>query len=131
MEKKKIGSEFKAFIMRGNIADMAIGVVMGTAFGEIVSSVVSDLIMPVVGIISGGIDFSQLKLTVGDTAVTYGAFIQNVIDFLIIALCMFSVIKLMSRLSRKKKEQEEAAPPAKSEEAASLEEIRDLLSDKK
>ena len=93
MEKKKIGSEFKAFIMRGNIADMAIGVVMGTAFGKIVSSVVSDLIMPVVGIISGGIDFSQLKLTVGDTAVTYGAFIQNVIDFLIIALCMFSVIK--------------------------------------
>ena len=129
MEKKKIGSEFKAFIMRGNIADMAIGVVMGTAFGKIVSSVVSDLIMPVVGIISGGIDFS--KLTVGDTAVTYGAFIQNVIDFLIIALCMFSVIKLMSRLSRKKKEQEEAAPPAKSEETALLEEIRDLLSDKK
>lgn len=129
----KLTSEFKTFIMRGNIVDMAIGVVMGTAFGKIVSSVVSDIFMPIIGIISGGVNFSGLKVTVGDSAITYGAFIQNVIDFLIIALCMFLFIKLMAKLSHKKNKQEEETkePPAKSEETLLLEEIRDLLKEQK
>ena len=125
-------ADFKAFAMKGNVIDMAIGVIIGTAFGKIVTSIVNDIIMPAIGII-GGKDFSLLVLTINGSDIKYGAFIQNVIDFLIIAICMFIVVKLITSLSniRKKKEQEvvEEAPaePEKSDEVKLLEEIRDLL----
>ncbi len=125
---KKTLNEFKAFIMRGNILDMAIGVVMGTAFGKIVTSLVQDLIMPAVGIILGGKSFASLTFNIGESVIAYGNFIQNIVDFLIIATCMFLVIKMMTVFSRKKKEEvKEEEPPKKSDEVVLLEEIRDLL----
>ena len=99
---KKLFSEFKAFIMRGNIIDMAVGVIMGTAFSKIVSSLVSDIFMPMVGVLLGGINFSGLHISIGKSVITYGAFIQNIIDFLIIAVCMFFFVMRMTKLSRKK-----------------------------
>ena len=101
--------EFKEFAMRGNVMDMAVGVIIGGAFGKIVSSLVDDVIMPVIGVLTGGVDFSKLSLMVGDAEVKYGMFIQNIIDFLIIAICIFSMIKVMNSISAKKKE-EPAAP---------------------
>lgn len=127
---KKTFDEFKAFIMRGNIVDMAIGVVMGTAFGKIVTAIVQNIFMPLVGVILGGVNFSELSITFRNSTIAYGAFIQSVIDFIIIAVCMFMLIKFMALFSRKKKQEEEAKepePPAKSDEAVLLEEIRDLL----
>ena len=137
MEKKKItdnklvkkgGStfkEFKEFISKGNIFDMAVGVIIGGAFGKIVTSLVNDIIMPLVGIIIGGLDFTDLTVKVKDATITYGVFIQNVIDFLIVALCIFFVIKAMSKF--KKKEEAPAAPKEPSEEVLLLREIRDSL----
>jgi large conductance mechanosensitive channel len=93
--------EFKAFIMKGNVMDLAVAVIIGGAFGKIVSSVVSDLIMPVIGLIIGGIDFSGLSLTVGKAKITYGNFINNVIDFLIIALVIFLLVKGVGSLKKK------------------------------
>jgi large conductance mechanosensitive channel len=93
--------EFKAFIMRGNVMDLAVAVIIGGAFGKIVSSLVTDLIMPVIGLILGGIDFSGLSFTVGKTIITYGNFINNVIDFLIIALVIFLMIKGIDSLKKK------------------------------
>lgn len=130
-KKPKVLSEFKDFIMRGNIIDMAVGVIIGGAFGKIVTSLVDNIIMPLIGVVCGGVNFSELTVMVGDAPIAYGAFIQNIIDFLIIAVCIFCFIKLMARLSsiRKKKEEEAVAaePPAKSDEVVLLEEIRDLL----
>ena len=128
---KKFFKEFKEFAMRGNVIDMAIGVVIGGAFGKIVTSLVSDLIMPAISLITGKFNFSDLAYTVAaadgkDIVIGYGAFIQTVIDFIIIALCIFLVIKLMNRL-HKKKEDEPAAPPEPSKEEVLLTEIRDLL----
>jgi len=125
--------EFKEFAMRGNVVDLAVGVVIGAAFGKIVSSVVADVIMPPIGLLLGGVDFGDLKLVmkeaVGETpAVTlnYGSFIQTCVDFLIIAFAIFLLVKLINSLKR-----EEAAapppPPAPSAEEALLTEIRDLL----
>jgi len=93
--------EFKEFIMRGNVMDLAVAVIIGGAFGKIVSSLVSDLIMPVIGLIIGGIDFSGLSLTVGKASITYGNFINNVIDFLIIALVIFLLVKGIDSLKKK------------------------------
>lgn len=121
--------EFKEFAMRGNVMDMAVGVIIGGAFGKIVSSLVDDVIMPVIGVLTGGVDFSKLSLMVGDAEVKYGMFIQNIIDFLIIAICIFSMIKVMNRISAKKKE-EPAAPAEPSNEEKLLSEIRDLLKKK-
>ena len=121
--------EFKEFAMRGNVMDMAVGVIIGGAFGKIVSSLVDDVIMPVIGVLTGGVDFSKLSLMVGDAEVKYGMFIQNIIDFLIIAICIFSMIKVMNSISAKKKE-EPAAPAEPSNEEKSLSEIRDLLKNK-
>ena len=124
--------EFKEFIMRGNILDMAIGVVMGTAFNNIVKSLVNDIIMPAVGII-GGKTVSEWSFTVNGAVIKYGSFIQNIIDFLIIATSMFMVIKVMTVFTKLRKKQEEDAKeeapsePQKSDEAVLLEEIRDLL----
>ncbi len=137
----KMVKEFKAFISRGNVLDLAVGVIIGGAFGKIVSSLVSDIIMPVIGIISGGVDFSSLSVTVGGqmvngvmeggATIAYGMFMQNIIDFLIIALCVFFIIKLMSSFKKKKKEEEAvAAPPEPSREERLLEEIRDLLKER-
>lgn len=121
--------EFKDFAMRGNVMDMAVGVIIGGAFGKIVSSLVDDVIMPVIGVLTGGVDFSKLSLMVGDAEVKYGMFIQNIIDFLIIAICIFSMIKVMNSISAKKKE-EPAAPAEPSNEEKLLSEIRDLLKNK-
>ena len=122
--------EFKEFAMKGNVMDMAVGVVIGGAFGKIVSSLVDDVIMPLVGKITGGTDFTKLvaKLGEGDDAavLTSGTFIQNVVDFLIIAFSIFVVIKLINKVTRKKAE-EPAPEPEPSNEEKLLGEIRDLL----
>lgn len=123
---KKGGStlkEFKEFISKGNIFDMAVGVIIGGAFGKIVTSLVNDIIMPLVGIIIGGHDFTGLVAKVGDAEIAYGTFIQNIVDFLIVALCIFAVVKAMSKFKKK----EEAAPAEPSEEILLLREIRDSL----
>lgn len=124
--------EFKEFISRGNVMDMAVGVIMGNAFGKIVTSVVNDIIMPLIGVLIGGINFTNLSIEIGNSKITYGNFIQNVIDFLIIAVCIFIFVKLINRLNNlhiKKKEEEKPKPEkvVKKEEILLLEEIRDLL----
>ncbi len=123
-------SDFKAFIMRGNVVDLAVAVVIGGAFGKIVSSLVADIIMPPIGLLIGGIDFSSLKWIVKDSpdpkqvvAINYGTFINTIITFLIIALAIFIVIKLLERVVSKK----DAAPPAPPADVVLLTEIRDLL----
>jgi len=125
--------EFKEFAMRGNVVDLAVGVVIGGAFGKIVSSVVADVIMPPIGVMLGGVDFTELKLVlkeaVGEApAVTlnYGSFIQTCIDFLIIAFAIFLLVKGINSLKRKEAEAP-PAPPAPSAEEVLLTEIRDLL----
>ena len=126
---KKGGStlkEFKEFISTGNVFDMAIGVIIGGAFGKIVTSLVDNILMPLIGLIIGGLDFSKLVIKVKDAEIAYGLFIQNVVDFLIVALCIFMVVKLFSKF-KKKKEEEPAAPAEPSEEVLLLREIRDSL----
>jgi len=126
-------SEFKSFAMRGNVVDMAVGIVIGGAFGKIVSSFVNDVLMPPIGMMMGGVDFSDLsvvlKEAVGETAavtLNYGAFIQSVVDFVIIAFAIFMVIRAMNNL-KKKEEEAPAAPPKPSAEVELLTEIRDSL----
>ena len=126
---KKGGStfkEFKEFISKGNIFDMAVGVIIGGAFGKIVTSLVNDIIMPLVGIIIGGHDFTGLVVKVKDAEIAYGAFIQNIVDFLIIALCIFAVVKAMAKF-KKKEEVAPEVPAEPSEEVLLLREIRDSL----
>lgn len=120
---KKGASDFKAFISRGNVVDMAVGVIIGAAFGKIVTSLVNDVLMPFVGILLGGVDFSKLSVTIGDANILYGAFIQTIIDFLIIAFCIFLIVKFFEKFKKK----EEEVSPKKSDEVVLLEEIRDLL----
>ena len=122
----KFLSDFKDFAMKGNVVDMAVGVIIGGAFGKIVSSLVDDIIMPLIGIITGGIDFSDKKFMIGDAAITWGMFIQNIIDFLIVALCIFVAIRFLNKF-KKQEEEAPAAPPAPSKEEVLLTEIRDLL----
>jgi len=122
--------EFKKFIARGNVIDLAVGVIMGGAFGKIVTSLVSDIITPAIGIIMGGIDFTGLNLTIKDSVILYGNFIQNVIDFLIQAFCIFIMVKLINKFFHKKEEEEKATEPVKSDEVLLLEEIRDLLKER-
>ena len=126
-------SEFKDFAMRGNVVDMAVGIVIGGAFGKIVSSFVNDVLMPPIGMLMGGVDFGDLAVTLqeasGDVAavtLNYGSFIQTVIDFLIIAFAIFMVIKAMNNM-KKKEEAAPAAPPKPSAEEVLLTEIRDAL----
>lgn len=122
--------DFKKFISRGNVVDMAVGVIIGAAFGKIVTSLVNDMLMPVVGIFLGGVDFSTLSFTIGEAQVKYGAFIQTIIDFIIIAFTIFIVVKLFERLKRKEEVAEapaESSPPVPSDEVVILREIRDLL----
>lgn len=128
---KKLISEFKKFIMRGNVIDLAVGVVMGNAFSKIVSSLVNDIMMPIIGVIIGGHDFSNLSITVGNAKIMYGSFIQNIIDFLIIAASIFVFIKVISTLMRKKEEPSKESKKETSEEVLLLREIRDSLQDNK
>ena len=121
--------EFKDFAVKGNVMDMAVGVIIGGAFGKIVSSLVDDILMPLIGILTGGIDFKDISIQVGSATVKYGLFLQNVIDFFIIAICIFTMIKAMNSLS-KKKEEKPAAPAGPTEEQKLLGEIRDLLKNK-
>lgn len=141
--KCKFLSDFKDFAVKGNVIDMAVGVIIGGAFGKIVTSLVNDIIMPTVGIAIGGLDFKNLKWVMKDAvmdgetvvspevAMNYGNFIQNVVDFIIIAFCIFVMIKLIMNLKRKKEEPvQEPAPapePEPSNEEKLLTEIRDLL----
>lgn len=128
--------EFKEFAVKGNVVDMAVGVVIGGAFGKIVSSLVGDIIMPIVGALTGGVDFKDLKLTISEgiaglpaVTINYGMFIQTVVDFLIIAFCIFCVIKGIN--SFKRKQEEAPAEPAKpAPDIELLTEIRDLLKNK-
>lgn len=126
-------SEFRDFAMRGNVVDMAVGIVIGGAFGKIVSSFVNDVLMPPIGLMLGGVNFTDLAVTlreaageVGAVTLNYGAFIQTVIDFIIIAFAIFMVIKAMNNL-KKKEEEAPPAPPKPSTEETLLTEIRDLL----
>jgi len=121
---KNLINEFKEFIKRGNVIDLAVAVVIGGAFSSIVNSLVNDLIMPVIGVIVGGINFAGLTLRVGTAVIRYGAFLQNVINFLIIAFAIFMLVKLINKFFKKKEEVKEVV---KSEEVILLEEIRDLL----
>jgi len=126
-------SEFKSFAMKGNVMDMAVGIIMGGAFGKIVASFVNDVLMPPIGMLLGGVDFTELALTMkGATAeapavtLKYGTFIQTVVDFLIIAFAIFMMVKWMNRM-KKQEAAAPAAPPAPSNEEVLLTQIRDLL----
>jgi large conductance mechanosensitive channel len=122
-------SEFKSFAMRGNVVDLAVGVIIGGAFGAIVSSLVGDVIMPVLGILTGGLDFSGLSYQVGDAVIAYGKFIQAIFTFLIVAFAIFILIKGLNA-SKKKAAEVPEAPPAPSKEEILLGEIRDILKSK-
>ena len=125
---KNFVEEFKAFAMKGNVMDLAVAVIIGAAFGKITTSLVNNIIMPLLGIVLGGIDFTSKTITVGGADVTYGVFIQSVIEFLIIALVVFVIIKALKSLERKeqeKPEEEQVVEP--SEEVKLLREIRDSL----
>jgi len=123
--------EFKAFAMRGNVVDMAVGIVIGGAFGKIVSSFVSDVLMPPIGMLMGGMDFSALAISLGEgeeaASINYGMFINTVLDFVIIAFAIFMVIRGLNSM-KKKEEEKPAEPPKPSAEETLLTEIRDLLS---
>ena len=134
----KIIQEFKQFAMKGNVVDMAVGIIIGAAFGKIVSSLVNDVIMPPIGMLIGGVDFADLKVTLKEATVdpagsaidavtlNYGAFIQTTIDFLIVAFAIFLMVKAMNQM-KKKEAEAPPAPPEPSKEEKLLSEIRDLL----
>jgi large conductance mechanosensitive channel len=119
----KMLQEFKSFAMKGNVVDLAVGVIIGAAFGKIVASLVEDVIMPLVGTLIGGVNFSALAITVGSATLKYGKFLQTCLDFLIIAWAIFIAVKLINRLRR----EEPAAPAAPPRQEVLLGEIRDLL----
>ena len=132
--------EFKEFAMKGNVMDMAVGVIVGGAFGKIVTSLVDDVLMPVIGMLTGGVDLSGLEYKmmipavdggepIAGATLKYGAFIQNIIDFLIIAFCIFLMVKAMNKITAKKEEEPAPAPEPSAEEKL-LGEIRDLLKKK-
>ena len=130
---KKLLEEFKAFVMRGNVLDLAVGVIIGGAFGKIVTSLVNDIFMPIIGMILGNVNFSSLEIKLGEpvegaeqAAIRYGMFIQEIVNFLIIALCIFMVIKVVNKLQKKNEEAPAPAPEPTKEEVL-LTEIRDAL----
>lgn len=129
---KKIINEFKEFISRGSVIDLAVGMIVGSAFTKIVTSLVNDVLMPAIGVVLGGIDFTNLTLKFKDATIYYGNFIQNIIDFLIVAFCIFMFVKAINAITnkRKKKEENKKEAPKKSDETILLEEIRDLLKKK-
>lgn len=128
--------DFKEFAFKGNVLDMAIGVIIGTAFGKIVTSLVADLIMPIISLLTGGLNFTDLKYVItpkhgdiAENAIAYGSFIQNVVNFLIIAFCIFMFVRLIEKFKKKEEAKIEEAP-AKADDVVLLEEIRDLLKTK-
>lgn len=126
-----IAKEFREFAVKGNVMDLAVGVIIGAAFGKIVSSVVEDVVMPVIGTLLGGLDFSGLAFKVGSATLKYGKFLQTCLDFLIIAWAIFLIVKLINRLKREEgKPAAPAAPPVPQRQEVLLEEIRDLLKQK-
>ena len=139
---KKFLNEFKNFINRGNVIDMAVGVIIGGAFGKIVSSIVADIILPPIGILIGGVSFVDLKLVLKDASVdaigqiipavtlNYGNFLQTLFDFLIIALSVFLIVRLVNKISVKKEKEQAETPPLPTKEETLLTEIRDLLKGK-
>ncbi|MEG1925122.1 MAG: large-conductance mechanosensitive channel protein MscL [Ruthenibacterium sp.] len=127
---KKFLSEFRDFAMRGNVMDMAVGVVIGGAFTAIVNSLVADVFMPLIGILTGGIHFAGLSFGIGDAQITYGNFLQAIVQFILIAFCVFMIIKAINMLHKKKPEEPEKAPEPSKEELL-LTEIRDLLKKQK
>ena len=129
----KLFDEFKAFVMRGNVVDMAVGVIIGGAFGKIVTSLVNDIFMPIIGMILGNVNFTSLEIKLGEpvegveqAAIKYGMFIQEIVNFIIIAFCIFMFIKLINRIQKKKEEAPAPAPEPTKEEVL-LTEIRDAL----
>ena len=129
----KLVDEFKAFVMRGNVVDMAVGVIIGGAFSKIVTSLVNDIFMPIIGMVLGNVDFTSLEIKLGEpvegaqqAAIRYGMFIQEIVNFLIIAFCIFMVIKLINK-AKKKKDEEPAPAPEPTKEEVLLTEIRDAL----
>lgn len=131
--------EFKKFISRGNVLDLAVGVIIGSAFSSIVTSLVNNILTPFIGIIFGGVDFSNLSIKLGSEQIMYGAFIQSVFDFLVTAFCLFIIVKVVNKINgdiemlvkKDKKEEKEKAEVKKEENIILLEEIRDLLKDNK
>lgn len=123
---KKLGTDFKAFISRGNVVDMAVGVIVGGAFSKIVTSLVNDVLTPIIGVFLGGLNFSELSFGWKDAQIAYGLFVQTIVDFLIIAACIFAMVKVFERF-KKKEEPKKVEAPKKNDEVLLLEEIRDLL----
>ncbi|MDD2443328.1 MAG: large-conductance mechanosensitive channel protein MscL [Desulfotomaculaceae bacterium] len=122
-----VWQEFKTFAVKGNVMDLAVAVIIGGAFGKIVSSLVGDLIMPLVGLLMGGVNFSGLQIQLGKAVIKYGAFLQNVVDFIIISFALFLVIRAINRLHKKKEDAVVLKEPQASKEELLLTEIRDLL----
>ena len=137
IQVKKMWNEFKEFAFMGNVIDMAVGVIIGGAFSKIVTSLVGDILMPILGAITGGINFTDMKFVISNAilengepaAIAYGSFIQNIIDFLIIAVCIFGMVKVVSKVTARMKKAEEPAPeePKGPTQEELLAEIRDLL----
>lgn len=127
--------EFRKFISRGAVLDMAIGVIIGGAFSKIVSSLVDDIFMPLIGVLLGGLDFSGLSIKIGDASIMYGSFIQSIVDFLIIAVCIFVMVKIVTnirdRADKKLGIEHKKEEKKKDEQVVLLEEIRDLLKENK
>ena len=121
----RMAQEFREFAVKGNVMDLAVGVIIGAAFGKIVSSLVEDVVMPVIGSLMGGLDFSGLAVKIGSATLKYGKFLQTCLDFLIIAWAIFLIVKLINRLKRE--EEKPAVPAAPPRQEVLLEEIRDLL----
>jgi len=126
-----IVKEFREFAVKGNVMDLAVGVIIGAAFGKIVSSLVGDVVMPVIGVLMGGLDFSSLALKIGSATLSYGKFLQTCLDFLIIAWAIFLIVKLVNRLKREEEKPAVPAPDAPPRQEVLLEEIRDLLKGKR
>ena len=128
---KKEKEEFKKMILRGNIIDMAVGVIIGSAFSKIVTSLVNDILMPFLGVVLGGLDFSGLSIKIGEATIKYGSFIQSIVDFLIIAICIFVMVKIVSKIRDKADKklgiEHKNEEKKKDEQVVLLEEIRDLL----
>ena len=122
----KVLAEFKEFIARGNVLDLAIGMIVGAAFTKIVSSLVNDILTPVLGIILNGIDFSDLSLDVGAAKITYGVFIENVIDFVIVAACIFVIVKVINKFMRQEKQKQDETPKKPTTDELILKELRTL-----
>lgn len=140
MGKTKFLKEFKDFAIKGNAVDMAVGVIIGGAFGKIVTSIVNDIIMPPIGWLTGGVNFTDLKFPIGqkeidgvmtEVTLNYGNFLQTCLDFLIISFCVFLMVRAIIKLKHENKEEAPAAPPTPTKEQELLAEIRDLLKEKK